>query len=196
MFLDFVADIHPLLFGETRWSVRHWTPIGNPDGIDRSVVASRVSWFHGFASGRPRRNMLARDFSAFLRQDGELAKFGSSSGQDRRNPKQFHPHPSMHLIATGRAAGPMAPSATPQAVSDSYLDVACRIHAEFFGPRAKERPARSPINAWYSPAYFEGNMLVNQKKTGTVIFSVGVGEPEGLNRHLRPEPSAHWLRSS
>jgi hypothetical protein len=98
--------------------------------------------------------------------------------------KQFHPHPSMHLIATGRRAGPDGAFGLLRAISDSYVDIAFRIHAEFFLTPGEGTPGTAPINAWYSPAYFEGNMLVN-KKNGTVdYFRLALANEKALNVHL------------
>jgi hypothetical protein len=184
----FRGDIHPLLFGETRLEVTAtWTPIGKGrDGLDHSVVPLVYSWFTDLRPAEPRRNYAARDFSALLpAKMGEVGQVWELDA-DRMTEilKQFHPHTSMHLIATGRRAGPDGAFALLRAVSDSYLDVAFRIHAEFFVTPGEGTPGTAPINAWYSPAYFEGNMLVNQKNGMVDYFRLALANQKALNVHL------------
>jgi hypothetical protein len=104
--------------------------------------------------------------------------------------KQFHPHASMHLVAPGRRAGPDGAFAILRAVSPTYLDIRFRIHAEFYLTPQDGRP--NP-DAWYTPAYFSGRMLVN-KQTGTVEhLHVGLPVDKALNVHLTLEGSAYGL---
>ena len=184
----FRGDIHPLLFGKTQLEVTaNWTPIGKGrDGLDRSVVPLVYSWFTDLRPAEPRRIYSAGDCSAFL-----PAKMGEVGPVWELDPdkiveilKQFHPHPSMHLIATGRRAGPNGAFGLLRAVSDSYMDIAFRIHAEFFLTPGEGTPGTAPINAWYSPAYFEGNMLVNQKNGTVDYFRLALANEKALNVHL------------
>jgi hypothetical protein len=184
----FHGDIHPLLFGQTQLEVTaNWTSIGKGrDALDRSVIPLVYSWFTDLRPAEARKTYTARDFSAFLPAEvgevGQVWELDSNKMADVL--KQFHPHPSMRLIATGRRAGPDGAFAILRAVSDSYLDVAFRIHAEFFLTPGEGEPGTAPINAWYSPSYFEGNMLVN-KKNGTVdYFRLALANDKSLNVHL------------
>ena len=98
--------------------------------------------------------------------------------------RQFHPRPSMQLVAAGRRAGPDGAFATLRAVSPSYLDIVFRIHAEFY-LTPDDWPADRPLfQAWYTPAYFSGRVLVN-RRTGTVEhFRLGLANDKALNVHL------------
>src|SRR5262249_16841632 len=97
---------------------------------------------------------------------------------------QFHPRPSMHLAAVGRRAGPDGAFAVLRAVSPSHLDIAFRLHAEFY-LTPDDWPAHRPrLPAWYTPAYFSGRVLGN-RRTGTVDpFRLGLAADRALNVHL------------
>jgi hypothetical protein len=102
--------------------------------------------------------------------------------------RQFHPHPCMHLVAPGRRAGPDGAFAILRAISPSYLDILFRIHAEFYLTPQDGQP--NP-DAWYTPAYFSGRVLVN-KQTGTVDhFRLSLPTDKALNVHLTLEGSAY-----
>jgi hypothetical protein len=69
-------------------------------------------------------------------------------------------------------------------VSPSHLDVAFRIHAEFY-LTPDDWPADWPlVEAWYTPAYFSGRLLVN-RRAGTVDhFRLALATDKALNVHL------------
>jgi hypothetical protein len=69
-------------------------------------------------------------------------------------------------------------------VSPSHQDIVFRIHAEFY-LTPDDRPASQPLfQAWYTPAFFSGRVLVNQR-TGTVdYFRLELATDKALNVHL------------
>jgi hypothetical protein len=181
-------DLHPLLSGQTRLEVKaEWTPVGKGrDRLDRTVNPIVYSWFTDLRPAEPRKTYTERDFSAFL--PPAVGEIGQTWALDLDKIagilKQFHIHPSMHLIASGRRAGPDGAFALLRAASPSYLDILFRIHAEFFLTPGEGTPGTAPINAWYTPAYFSGSMLVN-KQTGTVdYFQLCLPTERALNVHL------------
>jgi hypothetical protein len=184
----FRGEVHPLLFGKTRLEVTaEWSPVGKGrDHLDRSVNPLVYSWFTDLRPVQPRQTYTERDFSAFLPKTvndaGQL--WALDSDKLVRFLKQFHPHPSMHLAAPGRRAGPDGAFALLRAVSPTYLDIVFRIHAEFYLTPEDWPPNIPPIGAWYTPAYFFGHMLVNQQ-TGTVdYFGLALTTDKALNVHL------------
>jgi hypothetical protein len=88
--------------------------------------------------------------------------------------RQFHPRPTLHLVSSGRRAGPDGAFALLRAVSPTHLDVVFRIHAEFDIAQ----------NVWLTPACFWGRMIVD-KTAGTVeYFRLWVPTENRLNIHL------------
>ncbi len=196
----FRGDVHPLLSGQTRLEVNaEWTPVGKGrDGLDRSVNPIVYSWFTELRSAEPKRTYTERDLSAFLpstvRDVGQL--WALDSDRMAKVLKQFHPHPSMRLIASGRRAGPDGSFALLRAVSSSYLDIVFRIHAEFFLTPGEGPPGTAPINAWYTPAYFAGRILVNQQ-TGTVEhFRLALPIEKELNVHLTVQAIGKYIKEA
>jgi hypothetical protein len=164
----------------------HWTPIGKGrDKLDRSLNPVIYLWFTALQPARRQQTYTERDFSAFLPAAvGEVGQVWTlDPSKMAAFLRQFHPHPSMHLVAPGRRAGPDGAFAVLRAVSPSYLDIVFRIHAEFFvTPDAFH--AGPPIGAWYTPAYFWGRVLVN-KQAGTVEhFRLALPTDKALNVHL------------
>jgi hypothetical protein len=184
----FRGDVHPLLFGRTRLEVTaQWTPVGKGrDQLHRDLNPIIYSWFTDLRPARPRQTYTEGDLSAFLPESvGEVGQVWALDAEKMlRILRQFHPHPSMHLVAAGRRAGPDGAFAILRAVSPSYLDIVCRVHAEFY-LTPDDWPADRPLlRAWYTPAYFSGRVLVN-RRTGTVdYFRLGLADDKALNVHL------------
>jgi hypothetical protein len=184
----FRGDVHPLLVGRTRLEVTaQWAPVGKGrDQLHRDLHPRLYSWFTELRPARPQQTYTERDFSAFLPEAvGEVGQLWALDADKMvRVLKQFHPHPSLHLVASGRRAGPNGAFAILRAVSPAYLDIVFRLHAEFY-LTPEDWPADQPlIRAWYTPAYFSGRVLVN-KRTGTVQhFRVGLATDKALNVHL------------
>jgi hypothetical protein len=187
----FRGDVHPLLHAPTRLEVAaYWTPIGKGrDRLERTVNPVVYSWFTELQPAQPRQTYTEQDFSAFLPEAvGEVGQLWAlDADKVAKFLTQFHPRPSMHLVAPGRRAGPDGAFAILRAVSPSYLDIVFRIHAEFY-LTPDSGPGRF-IGAWYTPAYFSGRVVVN-KQTGTVdCFRLGLATDKALNVHLTVDAS-------
>jgi hypothetical protein len=184
----FRGDVHPLLFGQTRLEVTaHWTPVGKGrDQLHRDLHPKVYSWFTELRPTRPQQTYTERDLSAFLPPAvGEVGQLWALDADKMMEIlRQFHPRPSLHLVASGRRAGPNGAFAILRAVSPSYLDIVFRLHAEFY-LTPDDWPADQPLlRAWYTPAYFSGRVLVN-RRTGTVdYFRLALANDKALNVHL------------
>jgi hypothetical protein len=182
----FRGDVHPLLHGHTRLEVTaQWTKVGEGrDKLHTHLNHSLYAWFTELHPARPQQTYTERDFSPFLPAAvGDVGQLWSLDFDKMAEIlKQFHPHPLMHLVASGRRAGPDGAFAVLRAVSPSYLDIAFRIHGEFYLTPSEGR--YKDVDAWYSPAYFSGRVLVN-KNTGTVDhFRLALPNDKMLNVHL------------
>lgn len=188
----FRGDVHPLLFGATRLEVTaQWTPVGKGrDRLHRDLNPVFYSWFTNLRPARPRQTYTERDLSAFLPQTvGEPGQLWALDADKMAAIlRQFHPRPSMHLVASGRRAGPDGAFAILRAISPAYLDIVIRVHAEFYlTPDDWRSPDNSLIRAWYTPAYFAGRVLVN-RQAGTVDhFQLALTTEKSLNVHLTVE---------
>jgi hypothetical protein len=128
--------------------------------------------------------------SAFLPESG--TKVGQLWALDSEKVKtflaQFHPNPSLHLVATGRRAGPDGAFAILRAASPTHVDIAFRVHAEFSITPKVAGPLQA-VRAWFTPAYFDGRILVN-KTAGTVEhFQLALPTEKALNVFLTVDPS-------
>ncbi|HEV3144653.1 MAG TPA: hypothetical protein VGZ47_12260 [Gemmataceae bacterium] len=187
----FQGDVHPLLFGHTQLEVTAtWTTVGKGrDQLHRDLNPTIYSWFTELRPARPRQIRTERDFSAFLPKtmDNVGQVWALDADKMAAILKQFHPRPSLHLVASGRRAGPDGAFAILRAVSPLYYDIVFRIHAEFY-LTPDDWPANRPvIRAWYTPAYFSGKLLVN-RQTGIVdCFRLALATDKALNVHLTVE---------
>lgn len=184
----FRGDVHPLLRGQTRLELNaYWAPIG--EGSARAVLENPIhklvySWFQELRPAQARQTYTEREFSAFLPEvvEGVGQLWALDAARVAAFLKQFHPRPSMNLIAPGRRAGPDGAFAILRAASLSHLDVIFRVHAEF--DVAPDGYAPMGIGAYYTPAYFSGRMVVN-KQTGKVDhFRLALATDKSLNVHL------------
>jgi hypothetical protein len=182
----FRGDIHPLLHGQTRLDVKaEWTQIGEGLTYHRMAPKAVYAWFTGLHPARTQQTYTEHDFSAFL--PTSVSEVGQIWALDAAKIvkflRQFHPHASMHLVAPGRRAGPEGAFGILRAVSSTHLDIAFRIHAEVYVTPDDWNPGR-PMPAWYTPAYFFGQILVN-KETGQVdFFQLGLPNDKALNVFL------------
>jgi hypothetical protein len=181
----FRGDVHPLFHGHTQLQVTaQWTKVGEGRDKLHTIHSSLYAWFTQLQPAQPQQRYTERDFSSFLPASvGDVGQLWSLDLDKMAEIlKQFHPHPLMHLVASGRRAGPDGAFAILRAVSPSYLDIVFRIHAELY-----LTPSDGPykdVDAWYSPAYFSGRVLVN-KNTGTVDhFRLALPNDKILNVHL------------
>jgi hypothetical protein len=184
----FRGDVHPLLFGRTILPVTAlWSPVGTGrDRMHEKLHPQLYSWFTKLKPADERRTYTERDFSAFLPEKlGEVGQVWELDGDKiAAILQQFHPKASLHVVAAGRRAGPDGAFAILRAVSPSHLEIAFRIHAEFY-LTPDDWPSDQPLfRAWYTPAYFFGNLVVN-RQTGTVdYFRLELAKERALNVHL------------
>jgi hypothetical protein len=194
----FTGPVHPLLFGRTSLKVTaQWTPVGQGrDRIHRSLHPLVYSWFTKLEPQRQQQTYTNRDFSAFLPVTiGEVGQLWALDADKMVEIlMQFHPHPSLQLVSSGRRAGPDGAFAILRAISPSHLDIVFRIHAEFYMTPDDWPSGGTRIRAWYTPAYFAGRVLVNQR-TGTVEhFHLALATEKALNVHLTVDASAGQAR--
>jgi hypothetical protein len=184
----FRGDVHPLLAGQTRLKVTaHWTPIGKGrDQLHSRVSPAIYAWFTSLKPAEPTRTLTERDLSPFLpEQVGEVGQtWAIDPAKVAAVLTQFHPRPSMHLVAQGRRAGPDGAFAVLRAVSGDYLDIAIRVHAEFFVTPPDWSDPNVTIKAWYTPAYFTGRVLVNRRAGTVEYFRLALVNDKALNVHL------------
>lgn len=181
----FTGNVHPLLHGHTQLGVTaQWTKVGQGRDKLHTIHSALYAWFTELQPARAQRTYTERDFSPFLpAAESDVGQLWSLNLDKMAEIlKQFHPRPLMHLVATGRRAGPDGAFAILRAVSPSYLDILFRIHAEFY-LTPSEGPYKD-VDAWYTPASFSGRVLVN-KNTGTVDhFHLSLPNDKMLNVHL------------
>jgi hypothetical protein len=186
----FRDDNHPLLHGRTPIEVTAtWTPIGKGQ-LKLEAPDAVLAWYTSLRPAVPRATYAPLDFSAFL--PAGPAEVGQVWAIDPDRVKgflrQLHPNPQMHLVATGRRAGPDGAFALLRAVSPTHAEIVFRIHAEFFITPPVGGELQS-VYAWLTPAYFRGRLVVN-KTTGTVEhFRLAVPTEKSLNAFLTVNPS-------
>jgi hypothetical protein len=112
--------------------------------------------------------------------------------------KQFHPAPSMHLVAKGRRAGPDGAFGVLRAVSPTHLDIVFRVHAEFDVVPDHEIWNSFVSEAWYSPSCFLGRLVIDRKAGKVEYFSLGLPTDNVFNVHLTAAHNDHaahgWMR--
>jgi hypothetical protein len=203
----FRGELHPLLHGLGEMQVTaNWN-------FDRTQASD--SAFPFFAPPAVRnlflrldtsvvsRSYSARDFSRFL-PEKEVGAVGQiwaiDSDKVAEFLKQFHPCPSMHLVAKGRRAGPDGAFAVLRAVSSSHLDILFRAHAEF-DVMPDDMKLELPVpEAWFSPAYFLGRLVIDRQAGSVEYFRLGVPTDSEYNAHVtfatgHPGQEVHgWMR--
>jgi hypothetical protein len=187
----FRGAVHPNLYGPTLMEVSaRWSEVGHGrDQMHAKLSPKLYSVIKELQPAEARRTYTASDFSAFMPKGiGEVGQIWSLDGDKIvRILTQFHPHPSLKLVASGRRAGPDGAFGILRGVSSEYLDIAFRIHAEFELTLPQWSSNRPQVRAWYTPAYFSGHMLVHQR-TGTVDdFRLALAADKALNVHLTVE---------
>jgi hypothetical protein len=182
----FRGDVHPLLHGQTRLDVTaQWTQIGEGSSYHCKAPKAVYAWFTGLHPARVQQTYTEQDFSGFLPASvGDVGQIWAlDSAKVLKFLRQFHPHASMHMVAPGRRSGPEGAFGILRAASSTYLDIALRIHAEIYVTPDDHDPDH-PMPAWYTPAYFFGQMVVN-KETGKVdYFHLGLPRDKALNVFL------------
>lgn len=174
----FSGEVHPLLFGKAGLELQaHWTGVGRGrDQLERNVRPRVYKLFTDFQPAVAARTPSLREFSAFLPESieavGQMWQIDPEEVVEVL--KQFHPRPSLHLVAFGRRSGPDGAFAILRAMSPTHLDVLFRIHAEF--DLAK--------NVWLTPACFWGRMIVDKSSGEVPYFRLWVPTEQPLNMHL------------
>jgi hypothetical protein len=174
----FRGEVHPVLHGQTSLEVAaHWSSLGQgKEQLERRIPASVYSLFMNLRAAVPIQVYTERAFSVLMPES--VGSVGQIWEIDRDDVgvflRQFHPRPTLHLVSSGRRAGPDGAFALLRAVSPTHLDVVFRIHAEFDIAQ----------NVWLTPACFWGRMIVD-KSAGTVAyFRLWVPTENRLNVHL------------
>jgi hypothetical protein len=187
----FRGDVHPILHDKTRLEVKaFWTPLERSGLKIPAAPEVAYSWYTQLRPAAPQMIYTEREFSGFLPES--VREVGQTWALDPEKVivflKQFHANPSLHLVATGRRAGPDGAFAILRAVSSTHLEIVFRVHAEFY-VTPKDWDPKQPIFAWYTPAYFSGRLVVN-KKAGTVEhFRFALATEKALNVFLTVNPS-------
>ena len=170
--------MHPLLGGPTRLTVTaDLTPLGRGrDKIENSVPPDVYRLFSDWKAASPREVYTENDFSVFMpvacESAGQLWQFDPERAA--RFLRQFHPRPSLHLMAGGRRAGPDGAFGTLRAISPTHFEIVFRIHAEF----------ELAPSVWLTPACFWGRMIVNRQAGAIEYFRMWVPTDNPLNIHL------------
>ena len=186
----FRGDVHPILHGQTQLEVSaYWTALEKSQ-LHFQVPEEIRAWYTGLRPSVPRTTYTARDFSAFLPKSGTNVGQLWALDSDKINMflRQFHPKPSMHLVATGRRAGPDGAFAIVRADSPSHAEIVFRVHAEFFITPNVGGDLQS-VYAWFTPAYFYGRVLVDKNKGTVEHFQFALPTEKALNVFLTANPS-------
>jgi hypothetical protein len=187
----FEGEAHPALRGHSELKV---TAAWN---FDRDQAGSQAflrdappqvsHLFMKLKAAVPEKTYTERDFSRFL-PSHELGAVGQTWAIDLDRAaeflKQFHPNPSMHLVAKGRRAGPDGAFAVVRAASPTHLDILMRVHAEFDVLPELEKRAALASEAWYSPGTFLGRLVINRQSGTVEYFSLGVPTEAPYNVHV------------
>lgn len=175
---SFRGEVHPVLHGKTNLEVTaRWTPVGRGrDHLEANVPQEIYALFTDLSPAVPIRVYTEHEISPLLPETfeapGQIWKIRPDSVA--RILRQFHPRPSLQLVAGGRRAGPDGAFGLLRAVSPTHLDIVLRIHAEFDVAQ----------NVWFTPACFWGQITID-KGTGTVeYFRLWVPTDNPLNVHL------------
>jgi hypothetical protein len=195
----FHGDVHPLLHGKTQLELTaRWEADERERFADQTLAFDRYYFFLDMKPEIPQRTYTERDFSAFLPQ--KLTGVGQVWSLDQKKVRelleQFHHAPSLHLDADGRRVGPDGAFAVLRVVSPTHLEIDFRVHAEFdvTSEVQDNLPAgRAPVQqAWYTPAYFTGQMLVNRERGTVEYFRLKVPTDQTFNAHLTVKNVANF----
>lgn len=187
----FRGEVHPVLKRHSKLQVTaRWS-------FDRNQVGSPAflyQWpsavhdlFQALNVSIPTRTYGERDFSRFL-PEKEPGAVGQTWALDLEKVaellKQFHPAPSMRLVAKGRRPGPNGAFAVLRAVSASHLDILFRAHAEFDVVPDHKKWRSLVTEAWYSPSCFLGRLVINREAGTVEYFRLGLATDNKYNVHV------------
>jgi hypothetical protein len=182
----FHGEIHPLLHHHFDLPVKaDWT-IANTGRLFPGMPAELNPvrrLYTTLTVAVPTRSYSERDFSALLPPES-IQHVGGLWAIDPAKAviflKQFHPQASPHSASIGRRPGPDGAFGILRGVSESHLDIAFRVHAEFeLAPKSGYFPAQY---VWYTPACFLGRIIVNRKAGTIEYFRLGV--PTDIVRNI------------
>lgn len=187
----FQGHVHPVLSRRADLEVTaNWTFERNqgddPAFLHKAPPAARAM-FLTLGVTTPTKTYIGRDFSRFLPAK-ELGPVGQMWALDADKVaeflKQFYPAPSMRLVAKGRRAGPDGAFAILRAVSPSHLDILFRVHAEFDVLPEYLKSGSPQPEAWYSPGYFLGRMVIDREAKKVAYFRLGLPPEDVYNVHV------------
>jgi hypothetical protein len=194
----FRGDRHPLFFGRTELQVTaDWMVQKKRDRLRAGMSDELVSALYRDAKPAEKTHTYTeRDFACFLPE--KIEGVGQVWALDEKRVtsflRQFHSAATVHPMSPGRRAGPDGAFAILRAMSPSYLDVVCRVHAEFnvtpTGEKNRSLPLPQgyspdePMTVWYTPAFLSGRMIVNREKGTVEFFHLGIPTDKSLNAHL------------
>lgn len=182
----FRGEVHPFFSHQNEVKVTANWDFKNQEKVFAKMDKSRSRFFRNFQVAIPSKTYSERDFSCFL-PAGDFHAVGQIWALDLEKVaeflKQFHPQPSMHLVAKGRRAGPDGAFAILRAASPTHLEIVFRIHAEF--DLLLQRGGSIPFSeAWYTPACFLGRLVLNRNPGMIEYFSLSLPTDKAINVHF------------
>jgi hypothetical protein len=187
----FDGETHPALHSHSELEVTaNWDFDRNQAGTQSFLSGSPPQvndLFMKLKVATPTRTYTERDFSRFLpaKEPGAVGQMWAVDlDKCAEFLKQFHPNPSMRLVAKGRRAGPDGAFAVLRAVSPTHLDILLRVHAEFDVLPDREKRYGVASEAWYSPGYLIGRLVINRQSGTVEYFSLGVPTDKRYNIHV------------
>ena len=187
----FRGNVHPALSRRAALEVAARWEFERNQGDDPAFIrlappAARAM-FLTLGVTTPTRTYTGRDLSRFLpaKQLGPVGQMWAlDSDMVAELLRQFFPTPSMRLVAKGRRAGPDGAFAILRAVSPTHLDILFRVHAEF-DVLPDYLKTGSPLpEAWYSPGYFVGRMVIDREAKKVASFRLGLPPEDVYNVHV------------
>ncbi|HEX3152057.1 MAG TPA: hypothetical protein VHR66_28545 [Gemmataceae bacterium] len=202
----FRGDVHPMLRSPGEMKVAAAWKFDKSQETDTAFpLAPRKlqEILLNLAVAVPTKTYTARDFSAFLPAE-EPQEVGQTWALDSDKLidflKQFHPAPSMHLLARGRRAGPDGAFATLRAISPTHIDIVFRVHAEYDVMPAQYKDRLPMPGAWYSPSSFLGRLVIDREAGAVEYFRLALPNDDRHNVHCTlsngfDEGEVHgWMR--
>ena len=187
----FRADVHPALSRKGRLEVAARWEFERDQGDDpaflRLAPPAARAMFLTLGVATPTKTYTGRDLSRFLPAK-ELGPVGQMWELDpdklAEMLKQFYPAVSMRLVAKGRRAGPDGAFGILRAVSATHYDILFRVHAEFDVLPDYLKTGSPPPEAWYSPGYFVGRMVIDRGAKKVAYFRLGLPPEDVYNVHV------------
>jgi hypothetical protein len=181
----FSGEVHPLLHRPAQTEVSASWLGSTSDILGPQAPLELRQLYINVKPAVPTYSYSERDFSAFLPPEN-VSTVGKAWAVDIDAAtvflKQFHPSVSTHYGSVGRRPGPDGTYALLRGLSPSHVDVVFRVHAQFdLLPPSSDIPA---LNAWYTPAYFLGRLVVNRQAGTVEYFRLAVPTENPTNLHV------------